>query len=168
MDKDLIEKYRQEMMRTYNIVKPAMAVPPEPQPPKETETDQQNIGQLIAIVTAVRSLYPVEGAKVTIFTGNVEERNIISTAYTDQSGRTDAVILPTPSKQLSLNSGNTQIPYASYNMLVEAEGYVDTLHLNIPVFSGVTSLQRSNLLLLETAGEDKSMRIFDESQQYDL
>ena len=168
MDKELIEKYRQEMMRTYNIVKPAMATPAEPQTPKETEPDQPNTGQLIAIVTAVRSLYPVEGAKVTIFTGNVDEKNIISTAYTDQSGRTDAVILPTPSKQLSLDSENTRIPYALYNMLVEAEGYVDTLHLNIPVFSGVTSLQRSNLLLLETAGEDTSMRVFDEAQQYNL
>lgn len=167
MDKEMIEKYRQEMMRTYNIAKPTMAIPNET-PPKAEENTKGNVGQLIAIVTAVRGLYPVQGAKVTVFTGSFESKNIISTAYTDQSGRTDAFILPTPSKELSLDSQNTQIPYSLYNMLVEAEGYVDTLHLNIPVFSGVTSLQRSNLLLLETAGEDKSMRVFDEAQQYNL
>ena len=166
MDKELMEKYRQEMMNTYNVTKPTMATVTEM--PKIELHAAHNVGQLIAIVTAVRSLYPVKGAKVTIFTGTEDSKNIIATAYTDQSGRTEAFILPTPSKQLSLNSNNTQIPYSLYNMLVEAEGYVDTLHLNIPVFSGVTSLQRSILMLLETAGEDKSVRVFDESQQYNL
>jgi hypothetical protein len=166
MDKELMEKYLKEMMNTYNTVKPTMATATEI--PKSEPQTAPNVGQLIAIVTAVRSLYPVVGAKVTVFTGTVDSKNIIATAYTDQSGRTEAFILPTPSKQLSLNSQNTQIPYSLYNMLVEAEGYVDTLHLNIPIFSGVTSLQRSNLILLETAGEDKSMRIFDEAQQYNL
>jgi hypothetical protein len=53
-------------------------------------------------------------------------------------------------------------------MEVKAEGYVDNVHINIPVFSGVTSLQRSNMMLLETAGADKSPQVFDESERFDL
>ena len=76
--------------------------------------------------------------------------------------------LPTPAKALSLEEDNQIIPYSSYNMSVEADGYIKNIHLNIPVFSGVTSLQQSNLILEETAGQDKGPQIFDESNNYDL
>lgn len=168
MDKELIKKYRQEMLNTYNMVKPVALTIENKQMPSSNENTGSPTGQLIAIVTTIRSIYPVEGAKITVFTGTVDRKNIISTALTDQSGRTEPFILPTPPSQLSLDSQNTKIPYAIYNMLIQAEGYVDTIHLNILVFSGVTSLQRTQLLLLETAGEDASVRIFDQTQQYNL
>jgi hypothetical protein len=53
-------------------------------------------------------------------------------------------------------------------MLIEADGYIKNIHLNIPVFSNVTSLQQSNLILEETAGEDKGPKVFDEAQKYNL
>ena len=87
---------------------------------------------------------------------------------TDESGRTRLFVLPAPDRAESQSPSDNKVPYANYNMLVEAEGYVSNIHLNIPVFSGVTSLQRSNMLLLETAGEDKSPQIFDEAEKYDL
>jgi hypothetical protein len=110
----------------------------------------------------------VPNAKVTIFTGNYNDMQIIDTAYTDQSGRTKPFILETPDKQLSLDQNNQTTPYSSYNLEVKAEGYIDNIHMNIPVFSGVTSIQRSQMILLETAGEDKSPRIYDESQRFNL
>lgn len=189
MDRDLIEKYRREMLDTYRTrptaVEPPMpqeeTVPepmpiqmPEPQPlPAEVSTgetpdDTQSVGRLIAIVTAIRSLYPVKGATVTIFTGTPDNKTVIATDITDESGRTGSFILPTPARQLSLQSGSQVLPYSQYNMLVEAEGYLDTIHLNIPVFSGVTSLQQSDMMLLETSGVDKSPRVFDEEQQFTL
>jgi len=69
---------------------------------------------------------------------------------------------------LSQSAGEMEKPYSSYNMLVKAEGFVDNIHLNIPVFSGVQSVQRSNMMLAETAGENKGPQIFDEGQQFDL
>ncbi len=184
MDRELIEKYRREMLDTYRArpissestsaqVQSEFTVPePEPiiqeaTPVPQPETDQ-NAGRLIAIVTSLRSLYPVKGARVTVFTGSPDNKTVVATDVTDQSGRTGTFILPTPAKQLSLEAGSPILPYAQYNMLVEAEGYLDTLHLNIPVFSGVTSLQQSNLLLLETSGVDKSPQVFDEAQQFGL
>ena len=176
MDKELIEKYRSQMLDTYRS-RPASApiqteqtpiTLPKQTPPESFVQNDDSAGKLIAIVTAVRGLYPVKNAKVTVFTGTPENKNIISTDFTDQSGRTNEFILPAPSRQLSQQSGSEILPYSMYNMLVEAEGYVDTIHLNIPVFSGVVSLQQSDMLLLETAGVDKSPIIFNEEQQFDL
>ena len=165
MDKSLIEKYKLEMLNMYKK-KSAPTVLPTVAPQEEQLSDSS--GQLIAIVTSLRGIYPVENAKVTVFTGNYGNMQVIDTAYTDESGRTRPFILETPNKQASLESDNKGIAYATYNLEVKAEGYVDNVHINIPVFSGVTSLQTSNLMLLETAGVDKGPQIFDESARFDL
>lgn len=125
-------------------------------------------GRLIAVVTSFNSLFPVEGARVTVWTGDMNHKTDLKTAITDQSGRTEAFVLPAPSASLSLDSSNTLPPYALYNMTVSAEGFVNSVHLNIPVFSGVTSIQKSNLTLLETAGTDSDDEIFDEAPNYGL
>ena len=166
MDKTILEKYKREMLEMYQKVNPtvpAVAEPINPPPVEDTAS-----GKLLAQVTAVRSLYPVPNAKVTIFKGDLENMQIIDSDFTDQSGRTKHFVLPTPQKALSLNEQNTVIPYSVYNMMIESDGYISNIHLNVPVFSGVTSLQRSNLTLTETAGANKGPQIFDESQKYDL
>ena len=145
------------------VIKTTPEPTPPPPPPESTTT-----GSLLGIVTAVRSLYPVNNAKVTVFKGDYPQMDIIDTDLTNESGRTKIFNFKTPEKALSLEEANTKIPYSTYNMLIEADGYIKNIHLNIPVFSGVTSLQQSNLILEETAGEDKSPQIFDESQKYDL
>lgn len=159
MDNNLIKKYKDEMLRIYRTSATIAPV---------NTTADTNKGYLIGIVTAVRSLYPVKNAKITIFTGDYENMNVIDSDLTDQSGRTKTFVLPTPESSISLDQNNTAIPYSLYNMAVEADGYIKNIHLNIPVFGTVTSLQQSNLLLEETAGEDKGPQIFDETQNYDL
>ncbi len=173
MERELIEKYKEEMLNMYRSVKPQNAVYQEPAKavPVQTEikppmTDQN--GGLLAVVTTVDRLYPVSNAKVTIFTGELDNMNVLDTDFTNDSGKSKVFVLPTPAKQLSLESENTQIPYASYNMLVSNEGYLDNIHLNIPVFSGITSVQGSNLMLRETAGTDMNANIYDEAQKYNL
>ena len=163
MDNNLFAKYKEEMLKMYRASNTEMPIAK----PVNT-TPNTNEGYLIGIVTAVRSLYPVKNAKITIFTGDYENMNVIDTDLTDQSGRTKTFVLPTPESNISLDQNNTNIPYALYNMAIEADGYIKNIHLNIPVFGTVTSLQQSNLLLEETAGEDKGPQIFDEAQKYDL
>ena len=176
MDKSLIEKYKAEMMEMYRSskesleAKPVMASTNEPKAMTEASLDTENssTGKLIVSVTAIRSLYPISNAKVTVFSGDLENREIIATDFTDQSGRTEEFVLQTPEKSLSLSFGAESVPYATYGVEINAEGYVDSIFLNIPVFSGVTSIQRVNMLLLETAGKDKGPLIFDEAQKYEL
>lgn len=187
MDNSLIEKYKAEMLKMHRLAKstpPAQttATPETPpvttMPPLSERTEnttefptvspEDEEGYLIAIITSLRSLYPVPNATVTIFTGDMDNMNTIAVGRTDQSGRTETFTLPAPKAGLSQASGSVTKPYAEYNMLVKAEGYTDNIHLNVPVFSGVTSLQRSDMMLLETAGIDKGPRIFNESEQYNL
>ncbi len=168
MDKDLLEKYKEKMLKMHYVanMSAATATPTttEPLEPKSTTA-----GNLIGIVTAIRSLYPISNAKATVFKGDYNsDMQIIDSDLTDNSGRTKIFNLPTPELALSLDETNTQIPYSLYNLLIEADGYIKNIHLNIPVFSNVTSLQQSNLILEETAGQDKGPKVFDEAQKYNL
>ena len=174
MDKSLIEKYKSEMMGLYRSVKSATAkseVIPTANFNEEAQDipqQNQNTGNLIVVVTTVRSLYPLENAKVTVFSGDLANKNIIATDFTDQSGRTKTFTLATPQKSISLNSESQEMPYELYGIEINAEGYIDTIYINVPIFSGSTSIQRANMMLLETEGKNKGPIIYDTASQYNL
>lgn len=175
MDKSLIERYKQEMLKMYenriqttNTMVDNVVAPPITQNSRPLNNNDADTGILQGVATQVSGLYFVPNAKVTVFTGTPENMQIIDTSFTDQNGKTKEFVLSTPPKSLSIDSENTQIPYSLYNMMFEADGFLTNIHLNIPVFPSVTSRQTSNLLLLETAGVDKGPRIFDELQSYNL
>ena len=191
MNNDIFEKYKNEMLKMYEQSKKnsgyeksdateTAALPeaeempapiPEASPvptPKPIKTPLNNqTGGLLGIVTSFRNLYPVENAKVTIFTGDTDNKNVIDSDLTDRSGRTKVFALPAPDKSLSMSPDLSETPYASYNMEVESDGFLKNIHLNIPVFSGITSIQRSDLILSEDR-IDKTPQVFDESQKYNL
>ncbi len=175
MEKSLIDKYKADMLKMYRSAGNSPTTSPvekmpvaQNMPQDENPNPPESFGKLIAIVTTLRTLYPLENAKITVFTGEGDDIQVLASGSTDQSGRSREFALPTPAKELSMSAGRDSMPYALYNMRVQAEGYVDNIHLNIPVFSGVTSLQSSNMLLLETAGVNKGPQIFDEGQKFNL
>lgn len=177
MDKSLIEKYKAEMLDMYRSAQNANTDQKSTDTVPVTAAEEQiaaentlpdSTGKLIVIVTTVRSLYPLSNARVTVFTGDLDNMQVAAQGVTDESGRTETFVLKTPAKALSMSSGSVTKPYASYNIEIKAEGYVDSIYLNVPVFSGVTSIQRANMLSLETAGKDKGPLIFDETQQFSL
>ena len=139
---------------------------PEAAPVTTTPDVSQN-GRLLGMVTAFNNLYPIENAKVTIFTGEYENMTIIDSDTTDKSGKTKVFTLETPNKNLSMAPDLSQKPYSTYNMLVESDGFLKNIHLNIPVFSGITSIQRSDLIIdADQTGNEP--QIFDEGQKYNL
>lgn len=165
MDRKLIEKYEREMMEMYASVHPT--VPAVSQAVEEMD-DASSTGGLIVSVTTARGLYPVMGAVVTVFSGEGEQMQTIDSDKSDESGRTKLFILSTPSKSLSESAGATERPYAVYNVSVEADGYVKQEFMNVPVFSGVTSLQNADLLSMSAAGDNTATRVFDEGRAYEL
>lgn len=161
MNNELFEKYKNEMLKMYNSVRPTEAVP------VVATTQATQNGGLLGVITSFNSLYPVKNARVTVFTGEYEDMNIIDTDITDQSGKTKVFTLPTPDKNLSMAPDLSQRPYATYNMLVESDGFLKNIHLNIPIFSGITSIQRSDLIIdADQTGNEP--QIFDEGQKYNL
>ena len=169
MNNELFEKYKNEMLKMYNSVHKPQAVPvvAEPEPSPITPPQVGQTGKLLGVITSFNSLYPVENAKVTVFTGEYEDMTVIDTDITDRSGKTKVFSLPTPDKNLSMAPDLAETPYAVYNMLVESDGFLKNIHLNIPVFSGITSVQRSDLIIdADQTGNEP--QIFDEGQKYNL
>lgn len=176
MDNEIIEKYKRELMRMHRAYPTANTIAePEGQQgeyqegtPYEKQDSSDPNGRLTVMVTAISSLYPVEKAKVTVFTGDYMMPNIIDTDFTDQSGKTKTFSIPAPTRELSMEPNSGAQPYTLYNVLVEADGYADNLHINLPIFRGVTSLQRSNLTPLASFGGGKGPIVFNELSNYNL
>ncbi len=128
-------------------------------------------GGLIVSVTTLRGIKGVPDAKVTIFTGTPENYEIIAEDVTDSSGKTGTFLLPTKEKALSEQADTgalKAIPYSLYNVAVSADQYARQLNLNIPIFSGVTTLQNMDITSLSTYGDKDKPIIVDEMPKFNL
>ena len=102
-------------------------------------------GYLIVSVTSARELYPVRNAKITVFTGNNEDRKIFAEGVTDISGKAGPFELKAPNILYSESPSSEVLPFAYYNVLTEADNFASTIHLGVQVFDKVTSIQNVNL-----------------------
>lgn len=149
----------------------------------QTQTESQNpqivvppsmvfddgVGGLTVNVTTLRRLYPVKGALVTVFTGEPDSMQIIEIDTTDESGQTGMFRLKTPAKSESQQvNNNGEIPYANYNVSVRSDGYVEQIAMNVPVFSGVVSVQGVDLTPISAAGKHTSPQIIQGGSNYNL
>lgn len=161
------DEYARELIEMYNRARSAemaQSVAAE----QNEDKFQDSTGGLQVIVTTLRRILPVEGAVVTVFTGENNNRTVIETDVTDNSGKSGVFKLRTPAKALSESAAAEGIPYALYNVEVKADGYVTDIYMNMPVFSGVVSVQNVDLLSIPAAGNNTAPRIFDERPDYDL
>jgi len=116
-------------------------------------------GYLLVRVSTAQGAIPVPGATVTIreHLSNPDENmrgTIIRVIVTDRDGRTERVPLPAPPRSDSM-SPNGKIPYASYNIDVEASGYYRQTFSDVPVFDAVTSIQPSLLIpIVQNGNQD--------------
>ncbi len=157
MDRSLIEKYKNDMLKKYGS-----------SAAEETTAAAPEKGRLSANVTSVANIYPVRGARVTVFTGSPDSMTVLDSAVTDESGKTRVFLLDAPPKSLSMTSGAPALPYTLYNLLISADGFLDNIHLNIPVFSGIASVQRSDMLPKAVAGGRTDPVIFNEFSSFEL
>ena len=157
MDRSLIEKYKNDMLKKYGS-----------SAAEETTVAAPEKGRLSANVTSVANIYPVRGARVTVFTGSPDSMTVLDSAVTDESGKTRVFLLVAPPKSLSMTSGAPALPYTLYNLLISADGFLDNIHLNIPVFSGIASVQRSDMLPKAVAGGRTDPIIFNEFSSFEL
>ena len=104
-------------------------------------------GRLIVSVFTAGGAFPIAGATVIIAGNDPENQEVREVRISDISGRTEAVALPAPAATLSQIPGSER-PYATYNVEVTKDGYFRHLALNIPVFSGITSVQPAAMIPL--------------------
>lgn len=177
MDKSIFEKYIKEMKAMQAVAMPA---PSTEQPnlssnpsmtPVESHPnsgDMSGMGKLIVNVTSVRGLYPVEGAEVTVFTGDLENMEVIADVTTDRSGKTPEIELPAPSILFSETPEPSERPYAYYNIRTIADGFVETLNYNASVFDSVTSLLNVDLRPMTTGVDGNRPIVIDGFENYTL
>jgi len=103
----------------------------------------QNLGQIRVNLTSTGEFRPVENATVQISSTSDPER-IIEEVKTNESGQTQAVEVPTPDLENSMDPESGQ-PYSQYNITVDAAGFERLLVSGVQVFPQVTALQESRL-----------------------
>lgn len=113
-------------------------------------------GYLLVRAGTALGAIPVPGATVTVreHLSNPEENmrgTIIRVVVTDRDGRTERVPLPAPPRSDSM-SPNGKLPYASYNIDVEATGYYRQTFSDVPIFDAVTSIQPALLIPIAQNG----------------
>lgn len=111
----------------------------------ETDRSKSGTGYLRVRVSSAGGAFPEAGASVMIFTDDENASKVVKSLITDLSGQTEIVALETPAKALSEEPGNTK-PYATYNVRVTKTGFYPVESVGVPVFDGITSLQRINLI----------------------
>ncbi|MDE5946266.1 MAG: hypothetical protein K2G63_03005, partial [Oscillospiraceae bacterium] len=105
-----------------------------------------SIGWISVDVRTGENASPVQGASVIIT--SIADGNLIfkATRTTDESGQIKKIALPTPSVKLSMDSENNIKPYSTYDINVYADGFFRERSIDVPVFSGITSVQQFNMV----------------------
>ena len=106
-------------------------------------------GSLRVETYAADRSFGIGSARVMVFIelpgGNVA----VFDGITDNDGVTESIRLPAPPRELSQHpqtDENQRLPYATYSIYVEHPDFVRSVFTNVPVFSGVESIQPVRML----------------------
>jgi len=112
-----------------------------------------------------RGTFPVSEATVTISKEFDNGEYVISRQKTDTAGQIQPVSVPALDKELSEQPGNPS-PFITYKLVITHPDYATVVSNNVPVFSGVTSLQVVNLMPL--AAVPGGQEVIDNQEPTDL
>ncbi len=121
-------------------------------------------GKLVFQITTAGGAIPLEGAEITLRNsrsasdGNGGE--VIAVLHSGGDGKSEVLTLPAPAKILSMEPARdgAPVPYALYNADVKLRGFYDQSYIRIPVFDGITSIQRASLIPLPENGFEGGVR----------
>jgi hypothetical protein len=134
-------------------------------------------GKLVFQITTAGGAIPLEGAEVTLrqSRGPTDAGgDVLSVLYSGRDGKTEALTLPAPARGYSLEPARdgAPVPYALYNADVRMDGFYKQSYIRIPVFDGITSIQRASLIPLPENGFEGGTRpdgsVFIEGENPDL
>ena len=153
---------------------------PSPRPSDGDRSDTRPMtgqGKLVFQITTAGGAIPLEGAEVTLrqSRGPTDAGgDVLSVLYSGRDGKTEALTLPAPARGYSLEPARdgAPVPYALYNADVRMDGFYKQSYIRIPVFDGITSIQRASLIPLPENGFEGGTRpdgsVFIEGENPDL
>ncbi|MCM1133709.1 MAG: carboxypeptidase regulatory-like domain-containing protein [Ruminococcus flavefaciens] len=103
-------------------------------------------GYILVNVRTGNQAYPVENASVMITAIVDGNRFIIASGLTDISGATIRLQTPAPDIIYSQAPDSKTRPYSLFDISVRADGYFNARSVDVPVFSGITSIQNFNMI----------------------
>ena len=134
-------------------------------------------GKLVFQITTAGGAIPLEGAEVTLrqSRGPTDAGgDVLTVLYSGRDGKTEVLPLPAPARGYSLEPARdgAPVPYALYNADVRMDGFYKQSYIRIPVFDGITSIQRASLIPLPENGFEGGIRpdgsVFIEGENPDL
>lgn len=117
---------------------------PDTAPLRRFLEQNPNFGTLLFQVTGGQGAFPVAGATVVVSKPLNDRQTLSITITTDESGKTEPLSLPAPSRELS-QAPNGGVVFAAYQAEVSAPHYITEEIRNLPVFDGITTIQPVNL-----------------------
>lgn len=143
---------------------PINATQPTPRVPDRPSAEMTGLGRLVFQITTANGAIPLEGAEIILrkfrsdSDGNGGE--IVAVLYSGGDGKTEVLTLPAPARILSLEPARdgAPVPYALYDAQVILDNYFTQSYIRIPVFDGITSIQRASLVPLPENGYSQGLR----------
>lgn len=155
------------------VVLPPLNQPPTPTvpvyiPAKDFRREYWNptaaetgTGFLQIRVSSGRDALPIEGARVVVSRPEETDNGNRLVLVTDVDGMTSFIALPTVDKSLSQSPGVKE-PFSTYSIRTEAPDQLTVINLHVPIFDGVSSIQRVDMVAPEENYSGDGLVIFDE------
>lgn len=105
------------------------------------ESMGNSIGYILVNVRTGDESWAIENAVVMITAIIDGRRMIIASGLTNQSGTTQRFEVPVPALALSQQPFSETRPYNLFDVSVTAKGFFNERSVDVPVFSGITSVQ---------------------------
>ena len=153
------------MERNTPRIQQSPTVPPAPQPsptppaiPDRPSGEMTGQGKLVFQITTASGAIPLEGAEIIVrkfrseSDGNGGE--VVAVLYSGGDGKTEVLTLPAPARSFSLEPAKdgAPVPYSLYDAEVNLDNFFTQYYIRIPVFDGITSIQRASLVPLPENG----------------
>ena len=105
-------------------------------------------GFILVNVRAGNEATPIVGASVVVTAIDNGKRLLAAAGITDISGTVTGIEVPAPDKSYSLTPDTEVRPYSLFDISVRAKGFFNARSIDVPVFSGITSVQNFNMVPL--------------------
>lgn len=146
------------------------AAEPDNEPPEYVSEESlgSSKGYILVNVRSGDEANAIGGASVMVTATVAGKRMLIASGLTNASGTTEPFEVPVPSPGLSQSPSPDKRPYNLFDVSVTAKGYFNARSVDVPVFSGITSVQNFSMIPVPAFMADKDETLTYYNQEPDF
>lgn len=142
-------------------VPPSQTLPLESIPPQTSKT---SYGFLKVITRTASEAMPLSNVTVTVSVIVDGESRLFYTTTTNESGETERIPLPAPVQKLEQQPNEIPL-FQSYDVSIHYPGYFRMESRSVPIFAGITSLQKFAMIPLPQFSDATTQTIIYENTE---